>query len=469
MNVMPHDFRKLAENVDAASAMAMLASAADILLVMSGDGHILNASTGGDGPSSDLVRSWTGKSWKEVSTVESAAKIDMMLSDAAKQLQIKWRQINHPTGDADLAVKYFTMKAGTKGDIVAVGRDLRMVAELQQRLVAAEQAVEAEFARLRSSETRYRVLFQSISEAVLVVDTRTGAIIEANDAAAQVLDTHARKLLGMRMTDCLGAHNHAEADDQLKRVIAKGVVEDIAIRIGEKNQVVLSMSLFRQDNKAYVMVRLLPLAAGAQGVVVPKARSRALTIIDEMPDAFVVTDSNRQVLLANKAFLDLAQVGTEEQVRGEALDRWLGRNPVDLSMLFNRLSEHGAVRNFVTVTRGNYGTMDDVEVSAVSVPGEQVANMGFVIRRTARRPASNGKQTQLLQKSAEQMAALVGKVPLKDLVRETTDIVERLCIEAALQMNENNRASTAEMLGLSRQSLYNRLERFGIGDTFDEN
>lgn len=466
---MPHDFRKLAENVDASSAMAMLASAADILLVMTGEGLILNASTGGDGPSSDLIRSWTGKNWADVSTVESRSKIDQMLNDAKQQSKIKWRQINHPTSDADLAVKYFTMKAGSKGDIVAVGRDLHMVAELQQRLVAAEQAVEAEFARLRSSETRYRVLFQSISEAVLVVDTRTGAILEANDAAAQVLEQHTKKLLGMRMTDCLGAQGHAEADDQLKRVIAKGVVEDIAIRIGDKNQVVLSMSLFRQDNRAYVMVRLVPLAAGAQGVVVPKARSRALTIVDEMPDAFVVTDSSRNVLLANKAFLDLAQVGTEEQVKGEPLDRWLGRNGVDVSMLANRLKEHGAIRNFITVMRGSYGTLEDVEVSAVAVPGESVANMGFVIRRTARRPAVNGKETHLLQRSAEQMAALVGKVPLKDLVRETTDIVERLCIEAALQMNENNRASTAEMLGLSRQSLYNRLERFGIGDTFDEN
>jgi DNA-binding NtrC family response regulator len=52
------------------------------------------------------------------------------------------------------------------------------------------------------------------------------------------------------------------------------------------------------------------------------------------------------------------------------------------------------------------------------------------------------------------MTKLVGKVPLKDLVRETTDIIERLCIEAALQISENNRASAADMLGLSRQSLY---------------
>jgi DNA-binding NtrC family response regulator len=67
-------------------------------------------------------------------------------------------------------------------------------------------------------------------------------------------------------------------------------------------------------------------------------------------------------------------------------------------------------------------------------------------------------------RSVDEMTKLVGKVPLRDLVRETTDIIERLCIEAALQINDNNRAGAADMLGLSRQSLYVKLHRYGIED-----
>jgi DNA-binding NtrC family response regulator len=47
-------------------------------------------------------------------------------------------------------------------------------------------------------------------------------------------------------------------------------------------------------------------------------------------------------------------------------------------------------------------------------------------------------------------------------VGETVDTIERLCIEAALELTHNNRASAAEMLGLSRQSLYVKLRRFGM-------
>jgi DNA-binding NtrC family response regulator len=67
-----------------------------------------------------------------------------------------------------------------------------------------------------------------------------------------------------------------------------------------------------------------------------------------------------------------------------------------------------------------------------------------------------------LQHSVEQLSQLVGRVPLKDIVRETTDMIERMCIEAALELTEDNRASAADVLGLSRQSLYVKLRRFGL-------
>jgi DNA-binding NtrC family response regulator len=77
------------------------------------------------------------------------------------------------------------------------------------------------------------------------------------------------------------------------------------------------------------------------------------------------------------------------------------------------------------------------------------------------RPAAVGARPT---RSVEQLTELIGRVPLKDLVREATDAIERLCIEAALELTGDNRASAAEMLGLSRQSLYVKLRRYGLGD-----
>jgi DNA-binding NtrC family response regulator len=78
-----------------------------------------------------------------------------------------------------------------------------------------------------------------------------------------------------------------------------------------------------------------------------------------------------------------------------------------------------------------------------------------------------------MSRAAAQLTELVGRVPLRDIVGQTTDLIEKLCIEAALQLTRDNRAAAAEMLGLSRQSLYIKLRRFGLGelgpaDAFEE-
>ena len=61
----------------------------------------------------------------------------------------------------------------------------------------------------------------------------------------------------------------------------------------------------------------------------------------------------------------------------------------------------------------------------------------------------------------------VGTVPLRDIVSRTTDVIERDCIEAALRLTNDNRVAAAEMLGLSRQSLYVKLRKFGLLEKSD--
>ena len=47
-------------------------------------------------------------------------------------------------------------------------------------------------------------------------------------------------------------------------------------------------------------------------------------------------------------------------------------------------------------------------------------------------------------------------------VRDTVGVVERHCIETALELAEGNRTATAEILGVSRQSLYEKLNRYDM-------
>jgi transcriptional regulator PpsR len=171
-----------------------------------------------------------------------------------------------------------------------------------------------------------------------------------------------------------------------------------------------------------------------------------------------------RVITANAAFLELAQLPTEEQARGESLTRWIGRTGVDLDILTANLRQHGSVRLFSTTLRGELGEAAEVEISAVTVMNGGQPCFGFAIRDVGRRLQREPRIERALPRSLEHLTELIGRVALKDLVREATDVIERLCIEAALNLTGDNRASAAEMLGLSRQSLYVKLRRYGMGD-----
>ena len=174
------------------------------------------------------------------------------------------------------------------------------------------------------------------------------------------------------------------------------------------------------------------------------------------------------VLYANRSFAEMAQFDTSEQVVGEPLDRWLGRSGVDLGVLMANLRQNDAVRLFPTVIRGRFGSETSVEISAASVPNGKQSCLGFTVRDVGRRlqteSESRGSDNPGLSRAVAQLAELVGRVPLKDIVGQTTDLIEQMCIEAALQLTRDNRAAAAEMLGLSRQSLYVKLRRYGLGE-----
>ena len=138
--------------------------------------------------------------------------------------------------------------------------------------------------------------------------------------------------------------------------------------------------------------------------------------------------------------------------------------PIDLELIVAQLREHGAVRNAATILRGAAGSQEEVEVSAVAAPTAEGECYGFTIRSVARRLRDVPVVARDLPRSVEQLTELVGRMSLKEIVRESTDLIERLCIEAALAYTSDNRASAAEILGVSRQSLYSKLHRHGLGN-----
>lgn len=457
-------------DLDAEVAGQLIAASSDVALIVDEAGVIRDLAFGSEELSSGGYRDWLGKPWTQTVTVESRPKVEALLREASNKVPPRWRHINHPSADGtDLPLLYAAVPVGRKGHALAVGRavafgrDLRANALLQQRLVSAQQAMERDYWRMRHMETRYRVLFQVASEPVLILDSTTLALEEANPAANRVFGNLPSRA-SWSLLDQLDPPGAAALRDLFAAVRATGRADSAAVRLADGGaEFSVSVSQFRQEKSAHFLVRFTSRQA-ASAPSPTGGRELLLRAVESAPDAFVVTDLDGRLLTANRAFLDLAQLTNEEQAKGTTVDRWLGRTGVDVDVLLGNLRQRGSVRLFATSMRGEYGLATEVEVSAVSLQGGEPPCLGLSIRDVGRRLSADARASREVPRSVGQMTELVGRMPLKEIVRDTTDLIEQLCIEAALQLTRDNRASAAEMLGLSRQSLYVKLRRYGLGD-----
>jgi transcriptional regulator PpsR len=462
--------RKWLSNIDTETASTLITVASDIALVVNAgeQGLISDVAFGSDELEREINgQELLGKPWIETVTAESRPKVEALLHDALSKASPRWRHVNHPiaSGD-DLPVMYSAVQVGPRGRVVAMGRSMRPLASMQQRLIEAQRSMEREYSRLRQAETRHRLLFQVAAEAVVVVDAATRKVVEANPAAMHMLGESGRRLVGRALTEAFATPSRRALDALLAKVSAAGHAEEYPLRpLAEAGRALrVSASLFREGRSDFYLVRLLPGDLDRESAAQQKRKSRVFEVVEGSPDGFVVTDMDGKVQFANRAFLEFVQLGTEEQVRGEPLDRWLGRPALDFSLLANQLREHQSLKQFSTLLRGEYGSATEVEICAVAVPEGGEPYCGFTIRDVSNRLPTERRGSSERPRSVEQLTELVGRVPLKELVRESTDMIERLCIEAALELTGDNRASAAEILGLSRQGLYAKLHRHGIAE-----
>jgi transcriptional regulator PpsR len=466
--------RKALDGLAAETVAGLVTAAADIVLVLDRRGIIRDMAFGSEELAADLAGDWIGQPMAGVVTVDSRPKVELLLGEIESPVP-RARHANHPLpGGGTVAISWSLRPLDDSGRILALGRDLRALAAMQQRLIEAERSLERDYSRLRLAEARYRLLLQSSGEPIVVVDLGTQKVVEANPMAARLLGEDVRQIVGKPFAEQLDAVSGRALPEWFAALRAAGRAEPLRARLAhERRECRLPALIFRQENSSHALLRIE--AVGPAGVTQrppnghadglgssgAAGRSRIIEVFDRLPDAMVVTDADGRVLAVNRAFVDVAQLATEEQAQGESLDRWLGRSGVDLGVLLANLRESGEVRLFATQLRGELGGSAEVEISATRLGRPEEQAFGFAIRR---RRATEGRSPRALTRSVEQLTELVGRVSLKELVRETTDVIERLCIEAALELTRDNRASAAEMLGLSRQSLYVKLRRYGLGD-----
>ena len=377
------------QTLDARAAASLLAVAGDIAVLVDPGGIVRDVSVGPTDVPGDLSREWVGRAWQDTATGETKLKIETLLREVATKGVSKRRQVNHTTASgAELPIAYTAVRVGEDGSVVAVGRDMRHLSSLQQRLVEAQQAMERDYWRLRHVETRYRLLFQLASDGILVLDASTMKVLDANSAAGQVFGDVSDRLIGRTFPFGVDVKSARTLEELVTAARGAGRAGDVTISLVESDRDWhVSASCFRQESATLLLVRLSPANAGEGAQVDAGTQGRIRTLIERSPDAFVVTDLDGHIMDGQPLRSWTWPSWPRRSRRAVRCWRtWIGRPGADFPVFVSMLRKHGAVRLVATAARGAHGAQTEVEVSAVWVPDGEEPCIGFTHAR--HRPAT---------------------------------------------------------------------------------
>jgi transcriptional regulator PpsR len=446
------------------SAQQLLESVADVLFTLN-ESHAVQDITGDTSVLRLLPRdALIGRPWQELlreadkTTAETALRATQ--TDARSSQRVDAALLVGPDQDP-IPVTCWLSANLEDGTIQIACIDLRGETNLRQQLVNAQRTLEQDYWSNRRLEARYRRMLEMVAEGFLVVDDLSGRVLEANSVATNLLQIEEGSLVGRVFPIGLDTEGARALSELQREARSTTTVVQGQITTNAGDTLSTGVTCVRQGNETRLLIRLAAMAER------PSDQGLGADCFETSPDGILITDQQGVVVTANAAYLDMACIQDEQQATGRRADRWLGRSIVDLDVLLTNIRPDRPLQLFSSVLRTELGTRLDIELAAVQTERSGRPLILMFIRDVSRRIGSEESTEVHLPRSIEQITGRVGRVPLKQLVRESTDVIEALCIEAALKLTQDNRAAAAELLGLSRQSLYTKLRRFDIGDSED--
>ena len=149
----------------------LLTTLSDIIFITNLQGDIQSIQVNGRDLKRQDLSGWQGKNLSSVATLDSQDKIRLLLNAKPDEAANAWRHVNllSPT-NVEVPLQLLSVAFEQSQQLWLFGRDLSGVSQMQRRLVEAHQSMERDYLRLRHMEARYRLLFDSVAEPMLVVD-----------------------------------------------------------------------------------------------------------------------------------------------------------------------------------------------------------------------------------------------------------------------------------------------------------
>ena len=268
--------------VDIKTAVSLVAYSADVVFVLDANGTIrdvVNAEKIGIEDSSGLVN----KKWMDTTAIDSHPKVHALMDTNAMVGTQKWRQINQLLPDGkSLPILFSTVRLPKQKSVLAIGRDLRNISTLQQRLVEAQQEIERDYTRLQAIENRYSQLFNITDQAYLLIDSQTLRIMEANKAAGTLLGDP-KKLVGKAIGDLFSKADQEVIQDYFADFKISNLQQNRVVHLlNSATEIEITSALLREGRQSVYLVSLNPFSVNAAAINYGEQSALVLKAVEEL-------------------------------------------------------------------------------------------------------------------------------------------------------------------------------------------
>ncbi|PWR04126.1 transcriptional regulator PpsR [Meridianimarinicoccus roseus] len=448
--------------IEPKSLGGIVAAASDITLLLDGECVITALMIGEQSTDLGKLDHWIGRPVRDFLTGESIPKFDAAADRLRRgQTQGKPVELNHCDNAVwDFPIQYTFHSIEGQDGFLMMGRDLRPIAETQRQLVQAQIALERGYEAQREFDSRYRLLLATVTDAIMLVSLGDGRVTDLNDHAADLFEMARKDIVGTVLASHFENIRRSEMESKLVNAALTDGAEPIVLTTARgAARLRLVPSVFRVGGDRVVICRLTPneqtAATSADGFA-----AMLDALYTSAVEGILFTDARGAVRNANDRFLSMVDAAHLPALKGRNLAEFLARGQVDLGVILENVMRSGQVRLYSTELISDFGSRVPVEMSATRVADGRDAQIAFVFRDSGRLDALRLPTADSDNTAQHNILELVGSASLKEIVAETNDVIEKLCIETAIKLTNNNRVAAAEMLGLSRQSLYVKLRKY---------
>ncbi len=413
-----------------------------------------------------------GVSLYSLASNESHVKLESVLANSPCQEQLShpanqqstWRQINFVQTDAnDLPVRISGCQP-EKNTILIAAQSQKDLATSQQRLIKTQFTLQNDLSRLGDATQQYNLIFDLCSDAMMRIDPFTQRVLEANKAARRLFEIGESMVINSPLATMFDDDSSELLRVMFEQTRATGEAHELVATLAGNGQTVeVSLAYMHSSATPSIFARITP-HKDEYEVDNTYSELKLIQLLKFTPDALVFCGPDGKIKSANQTFASFVQAPSVTLLKNTYLEDWMSRGSLDQTLLIEQLKEADQIDKFTTELIGRQGTTVPIELSGARTSERQDADFVLLIRSIAGRIESDSDTDMCVSPSAQSLKQLVGRIPLKELVRESTDMIEKLCIETALDMTRDNRASAANILGVSRQALYVKLRRLNMLD-----